>query len=219
MVLSNPFTKSSKKKKSDNNKKTESVDSPPPSPKKSPTKVPRDRELRSDRDVRPDREPRPRPDYSSRSQSKPIGSPHYSYDHNSHPLNLPPHELRRLSAISAMSDPPTPMDIDQDQVSTSAPPSSPPPAFSATNGVNGDGSPMPPPHRAPTSPPPQPQPAPQPKKPAVDAEACKAAGNKFFKAKEYDKAIKEYTKGKNTYFGQHDAYSRIWRQKTFRGRG
>ena len=28
-----------------------------------------------------------------------------------------------------------------------------------------------------------------------DAEACKAAGNKFFKAKDYDRAIKEYTKG------------------------
>ncbi|KAI9717757.1 MAG: hypothetical protein M1812_004486 [Candelaria pacifica] len=194
MVLSNPFTKSSKKKKSDNTKKKESVESPPPSPKKSPTKVPRDREFRSEREVRPDREPRPRPDYSSRSHSRPTGPPHYSYDHNSHPLNLPPHELRRLSAISAMSDPPTPMDIDQDQGSTSAPPSSPPPAFSATNGVNGDGSPMPPPHRTPTSPPPQSQPSQQPKKPEVDAEACKAAGNKFFKAKEYDKAIKEYTK-------------------------
>jgi len=64
------------------------------------------------------------------------------------------------------------------------------------NGLNDDGSPIPPPHKVPTSPPPQPQPQ-LPPKPTVDAEACKAAGNKFFKAKDYDKAIKEYTKGRN----------------------
>lgn len=52
---------------------------------------------------------------------------------------------------------------------------------------NGDNAaPPPPPHRTPTSPPP------------VDAEACKAAGNKFFKAKDYTKAIQEYTKGMST---------------------
>lgn len=199
MVLSNPFSKSSKKKKADNSTRNESLDSPPPSPpKKSPTKTPRDRDFRSDKNnFKPDREPRPRPDFSNRGHSRPIGSTHYSYDQNSHPLNLPPHELRRLSAISTMSDPPTPMDVDQDNGSSSAPPSSPPPAFSATNGVNGDGSPMPPPHRTPASPPPQqPQQPQQPRKPEVDAEACKATGNKFFKAKEYDKAIKEYTKGR-----------------------
>lgn len=31
--------------------------------------------------------------------------------------------------------------------------------------------------------------------PPVDAEACKALGNKFFKTKQYEKAIEEYTKG------------------------
>lgn len=50
---------------------------------------------------------------------------------------------------------------------------------------NGDGAPAPPPHRTPASPPP----------PTEDAEAFKAAGNKYFKAKDYDKAIQEYTKG------------------------
>jgi len=34
-----------------------------------------------------------------------------------------------------------------------------------------------------------------PSKPTVDAEACKTSGNKFFKAKEYDKAVREYSKG------------------------
>ncbi|KAI9872777.1 MAG: hypothetical protein M1830_001207 [Pleopsidium flavum] len=192
MVLPNLFTRSSpKKKKSDNDKEdpAQNTDSPPPSPtKKSPTKSTRDRESR------------PASPHSSRSfYSKTSNSPRYTYDRSSHPLNLPPHELRRLSALSAMSDPPTPMEIDQDEDGpASSLPSSPPPAmspgpFTGTNGVNGvngannDGSPVPPPHKTPTSPPPQP-------KPTVDAEACKAAGNKFFKAKDYDKAIKEYSK-------------------------
>lgn len=33
-----------------------------------------------------------------------------------------------------------------------------------------------------------------PQPPSVDAEACKEAGNKFYKAKQYDQAIEEYTK-------------------------
>lgn len=49
-----------------------------------------------------------------------------------------------------------------------------------TNGTDEGKSPTPPPHRP---------------QPTVDAEACKAAGNKFFKAKDYKKAIAEYTKG------------------------
>ncbi|KAI9770146.1 MAG: hypothetical protein M1840_003596 [Geoglossum simile] len=53
-----------------------------------------------------------------------------------------------------------------------------------TGNANGDGKPVPPPHRTQASPSP----------PLVDAEAFKAAGNKFFKAKDYEKAIVEYTK-------------------------
>ncbi|KAL1297002.1 hypothetical protein AAFC00_004597 [Neodothiora populina] len=49
--------------------------------------------------------------------------------------------------------------------------------------TNGAAAPPPPPHGS--SPPPQ---------PSVDAEAYKAAGNKFFKAREYEKAVQEYTK-------------------------
>lgn len=52
--------------------------------------------------------------------------------------------------------------------------------------MNGDDSPVPPPHKAPSPPP----------KPAHDPEACKATGNKYFKAKDYSRAIEEYSKGK-----------------------
>lgn len=115
--------------------------------------------------------------------------------------------------MSAMEDQPTPMDIDGD-LTSSPPPMSPAnananaekvPKQNGTNGTmtpNGEeeAAPRPPPHRVPTSPPTQQAPAPEPvpaapEKPAVDAEACKITGNKFFKAKEYEKAIKEYSKG------------------------
>ncbi|KEQ96206.1 hypothetical protein AUEXF2481DRAFT_64813 [Aureobasidium subglaciale EXF-2481] len=49
---------------------------------------------------------------------------------------------------------------------------------------NGDAAPAPPPHKTPTTPPPS----------TEDAEAFKAAGNKYFKAGDYTKAIQEYTK-------------------------
>jgi DnaJ family protein C protein 7 len=51
--------------------------------------------------------------------------------------------------------------------------------------MNGNDSPIPPPHKV----------ASPPRKPAFDPEACKATGNKYFKAKDYAKAIAEYTKG------------------------
>lgn len=79
---------------------------------------------------------------------------------------------------------------DPDRMQTSSP--TPQPSAPATPGANGlnspiqeDRPPAPPIHRVPTNPPP----------PPVDAEACKAAGNKFFKAREYDRAIEEYSKG------------------------
>lgn len=230
MVLPNLFTRPSAKKKKDqpntsndkedlaSNKTT--FDSPPPSPtKKSPTKSTRDKD--SSRPASPRSS-------SSRSYSKPSSSSNsarYAYDRSSHPLNLPPHELRRLSALSAMSDPSTPMEMDQDEEGpASSLPSSPPPAMSpgpvsgvnganGVNGLNDDGSPIPPPHKVPTSPPPQPQlqpPPPPPPKPTVDAEACKAAGNKFFKAKDYDKAIKEYSKGWNNSLRHGSLVWQLW---------
>jgi len=123
-------------------------------------------------------------------------------DPDSHPLNLPPDELRRLSAAMAKDQARQSMSMDvdskpeadmTDETSQPAAPSqSAPGAFpdntnGDTNGVNGhdedEKSPTPPPHRV--------QPTPK-----VDPEACKAAGNKFFKAKDYERAIAEYSKGK-----------------------
>ncbi|KAF2139534.1 uncharacterized protein K452DRAFT_327997 [Aplosporella prunicola CBS 121167] len=179
MVLQGIFTKTSKKK---TNHEAE-----PASPNRSPThhhsprhsasstSLPERRSKPSAKDHRSERHRRP----DSSSPSKKSFSRSSTFDRNTHPLNLPPEERRRLSVLSAMSDqqqpPSSPMDAD-----------SPAPANGSAE-TNGDkAAPPPPPHRTPTSPPPQAD--------AVDPEACKAAGNKFFKAKEYDKAIKEYTK-------------------------
>ena len=85
--------------------------------------------------------------------------------------NTTPMDLDDAPAVNGSSQPPTP--------SHEAPGAFP---DEATNGVSDsdEKSPTPPPH-----------------KPQVDPEACKAAGNKFFKAKDYDRAIEEYTKGMN----------------------
>ncbi|PVH94658.1 TPR-like protein [Periconia macrospinosa] len=163
--------------------------SPEKKSQKSPHKV-KDRERRSG-------------SYSSTKRSS-------KYDRDSHPLNLPPDELRRLSssAMSAMADQ-QPMDIDRDSTASPTPaPSSPaaaqiPNPLSKPNGTNGeDSKPAPPPHRYTTSPPPQsanyaatPEDASPPAQPpTIDAEEYKAAGNKFFKIKDYPAAIKEYSK-------------------------
>ncbi|KAI1188697.1 hypothetical protein F5B17DRAFT_255926 [Nemania serpens] len=133
-------------------------------------------------------------------------------DLNTHPLNLPPDEIKRLSALSAMSDRNSfdKMDVDKENAaqpsssssshpsSSARPPSSPPPpqpqkSFSVpinspTNGAkpeaNGEG-PAPPPHRSnPSSPVPS---------DAEQAENYKSLGNKSFKERQYKKAIKEYS--------------------------
>ncbi len=96
------------------------------------------------------------------------------------------------------------MDIDSEGLNGAAPTSPPPQtnipgAFESpkSNGtpaavaasLNGEG-PVPPPHKSnPTSPAASAPPT------AEEAEAFKASGNKFYKAKEYKKAIEEYTKG------------------------
>lgn len=116
-----------------------------------------------------------------------------------HPLNYHPDDPRRLSALSAMSSPKEEggAPVHADPMETTPAPETPG-AFPQANGVNGehvdeqDAKPVPPPHRTPTSPPPEPE------TPAVDAEACKAAGNKFYKAKQYEQAIAEYSKGEPT---------------------
>ncbi|KAI2630777.1 hypothetical protein GGR54DRAFT_169544 [Hypoxylon sp. NC1633] len=134
-------------------------------------------------------------------------------DTNTHPLNLPPDEIKRLSAQYNMSSRSSldKMDVDKDtpasaSTATATPtPSSPRPVpvqtqasftvpvnSTSTNGVKNDEKddtdgpvPAPPPHRSnPSSPVPTDSEA---------AEAHKADGNKFFKQRDYARAIAEYT--------------------------
>ncbi|KAF2197881.1 TPR-like protein [Delitschia confertaspora ATCC 74209] len=204
MVLPSLFNKSSKKSKPhDSHSKDQPASpsinpgsssqpqgTPPSSPeKKSFHKFQKDRQRRSS-------------SYSSKRSSR--------YDRDSHPLNLPPDELRRLSATMTDQATPQPMDLDSSPAPSSPAAAQAPGAFPKTNGTNNaeqDSSapqpqgPAPPLHRYATSPPPQNQnnvppkaPSPPPQPPTITAEEYKAAGNKFFKAKEYNMAIKEYSK-------------------------
>ncbi|KAH4345883.1 hypothetical protein HBH98_117050 [Parastagonospora nodorum] len=206
MVLPSLFTKSSKKSKSHTvpnlappkPASSSNPGTPPLSPDKTSHSRVKDRERTSSRRSS---------SYSSRRSSK--------YDDDSHPLNLPPEQRKRFSAMSQMADQPSPqpMDIDRDASSSPAPAPSSPAAAQApkANGVNGNGNgnahddsrPAPPPHRYTTSPPPQgtnyaatPEAAATPPAeiPTIDAEEYKAAGNKFFKIKDYPAAIKEYSR-------------------------
>lgn len=203
MNLPSLFSKSSKKSKPTNavpnlapgsSSQRSNQGTPPSSPDKKSYHRVKDRER--------DKERRSS-SYSSKRSSR--------HDRDSHPLNLPPDELRRLSsAMAQMNDQPTPQPMDIDREFTSSPaPSSPattpaPPAIPKTNGTNGEqeSKPAPPPHRYTTSPPPQsatyaatPEDANVPvQPPTINAEEYKAAGNKFFKIKDYPQAIKEYSK-------------------------
>ncbi len=154
----------------------------------------------------------PRTSSNSKSFSRSTTSRRRPSD-SEHPLNFHPDDPRRWSALSAtMSSSSSPshesgggVSLGLEMMETSPAPETPG-AFpmSGTNGMNGghdreaegDGEgeeqqPVPPPHMTPASP----VAAQQPAKPAVDAEACKAQGNKFYKAQQYDKAVEEYTKG------------------------
>ncbi|KAI1646106.1 uncharacterized protein F4817DRAFT_341207 [Daldinia loculata] len=121
-------------------------------------------------------------------------------DTDIHPLNLPPEELKRLSAQYNMNSRNSVDKMDLDKDTPAVPPTSPPPLqtqsftipvnSSPTNGVKKDANdeaegPAPPPHRSnPSSPVPT---------DAEAAEAHKADGNRFFKQKDYARAIAEYT--------------------------
>jgi DnaJ family protein C protein 7 len=181
----------------------------PRSPDSSPEKrvaspVPSSKRSSHDRDRSAHSKSSLSPTKSNRSSAQ--YSQHTRYDPESHPLNLPP-ELRRLSALSAMATNEYPSkEVDMDRQQTSSPPaavsSSAPTTPSANGHVNSPFAPEVPPHRVPTGPSPvvqtpvQKSQAPPPEsKPQIDSEAHKAAGNKFFKAKEYAKAIEEYSKG------------------------
>ncbi|KAM5369266.1 hypothetical protein ACJZ2D_009087 [Fusarium nematophilum] len=115
------------------------------------------------------------------------------YEPDTHPLNLPPEERKRLSALAAAMNGNS-MDIDREPVNgarATTPPTPNPSAqtnFSVPiqNGTSHDGAPPPPPHKSNPS-----SPTPTPKE---DAESYKAAGNRFFKDKNYFKAIEQYSK-------------------------
>lgn len=154
-----------------------------------------------------DKDKRPKSLRSSKSFHRSANSRKGSDDPDEHPLNLHPDDPRRLSALSAMSSPPAQENggMGGESMETTPAPEAPG-AFPQTNGVtngeqhdgeSGEGGedgeagagPEVPPHRSP--PPPQ-----QEEKPKVDPEACKAAGNKLYKAGQYARAIDEYSKGK-----------------------
>jgi DnaJ family protein C protein 7 len=117
---------------------------------------------------------------------------------DSHPLNLPPEELRRLSALRTANMASPREEISEPMQESTPAPQQAPGAFPQANGngANGDhteeSGPAPPPHKSASNSPPSNSP---PQSPVVDAAQCKEAGNKFFKAQQYDKAIEEYTKG------------------------
>ncbi|TDZ51807.1 DnaJ-like protein subfamily C member 7-like protein [Colletotrichum trifolii] len=167
---------------------------PTKSPTKSPTKkysppAPASPGLRETKSSRTSRTFGRHPtDPGSRRSSK--------IDFDTHPLNLAPEErAKRLSAMSGRNSPGA-MDVDRDSnAAPSSPAAAPQPSAQASfsvpipNGintnVNGD-APPPPPHKSnPSSPVPTTE---------DEAESYKAAGNKFFKEKDYKNAIIQYSK-------------------------
>lgn len=176
-------------------KKTTPTSTPPQSPTEQATTSEKDKKSKGyfvrEREKEKSRPKSPRASKSFGGRTK---SNNHSFDE--HPLNLP-EDLRRLSALSAMSSPPQQNgDLLSGPMETTPAPEMPG-AFVMPNGAGGDTSgsenegdgPAPPLHRTPTSP------APEPELPPVDPEECKAAGNKLYKAGQYNKAIEEYTKG------------------------
>ncbi|KAF2149937.1 small glutamine-rich tetratricopeptide repeat-containing protein A [Myriangium duriaei CBS 260.36] len=129
----------------------------------------------------------------SQSHSFPATSPRSSRrsptkSRSEHPLNLHPDELRALSYSRSASHYAS-MGSEAEQNGASAPtsPVNGTATGPQTNGVNGekhDEAPAPPPHKE----------SPKDEAAPVDAEAFKAAGNKFFKERAWQKAIDEYTK-------------------------
>ncbi|KAK8055984.1 small glutamine-rich tetratricopeptide repeat-containing protein A [Apiospora rasikravindrae] len=166
--------------------------------------------VRSASPTQKDLPPVPPPSSARSRNTRSFGSSSFSSrrnktDPNTHPLNLHPDEYKRLSALSAMSDRSSFDKMDVDREASAAPPSSPPAAKpqpapkkkvtvpisipSNTNGTKeptNDEGPAPPPHRSnPSSPVPTTE---------DEAESYKAAGNKFFKERDYRNAIIQYSR-------------------------
>ncbi|KAI1502683.1 hypothetical protein F5X99DRAFT_149229 [Biscogniauxia marginata] len=149
-------------------------------------------------------------------------SKHDKHDPDTHPLNLHPDEIKRLSALSAMSNRSSFDKMDVDKENSPAPPSSPPPpqqqaSFSVpiTSTPNGtkshanasaDANANPPAPSTPNAASNEEGPAPPPHRsnPSSpvhsdrdEAEGHKSIGNKFFKERQYANAIKSYTNAVN----------------------
>jgi len=187
MVLNKLLNKSSKKHRLDS-ANDNSPKSPLSSPEKRPPASPSAARSSLDREKRPSLSPTKATNRSSKRYDKD------KKDRDSHPLNLPP-ELRRLSALSAMS---ANSDSTHDQQASSPATQSSAPTSPSTIYVNSpfapDDRPPVPPHRVPTSPPPT-SPSPGSNMAPANAEAFKVAGNNFFKSQNYAKAAEEYSKG------------------------
>lgn len=119
----------------------------------------------------------------------------HKYEPDTHPLNLPPEERKRLSALAAAMNGNS-MDVDSEPVNGAR--STTPPNQKANAQANfsvpipngsshDDGAPPPPPHKS--------NPGSPTITPEEDAESYKNAGNRFFKDKNYHKAIEQYSKG------------------------
>lgn len=186
---------------------------PSPSSSRSPSKKstrpasPAQREQTKSRNSRPSAR-------QSSEQGSSSSSRRNKIEINTHPLNLPPEERKRLSAQYNMGSRSSLDKMDLDKDTPAPPPSSPPPAQQQasftlpvnsppTNGVKkGSGeeegdepAPPPPAHRSnPSSPVPS---------DAEAAEAHKADGNKFFKQRDFSRAIAEYTSGMLTITSHH----------------
>lgn len=196
--------------------------SQPPSPTKSPAKSSGSRSPTKKaaaphrpasptlRESKPQSSPRSSRPFARHTTDPGLSSRRKKIDPDTHPLNLPPEERKRLSQLSAMSARNS-MDVDKEPVN-GANPSSPSPqpqrpanppshtnsftvpvtngteaAAATTNGVADGAGPAPPPHRT--------QPSSPVQTDAEQAESFKNEGNKFFKAGDYTHAIEFYTKG------------------------
>ncbi|KAG8534132.1 uncharacterized protein KY384_000976 [Bacidia gigantensis] len=116
------------------------------------------------------------PDLSKRSRSR---RPSYeSTSSDIHPLNLPPAERERRRSAMSTTDESADMSSPNENATSEANRS---PEYSH---ANGEKSPTPPPHKMSFSKP----------KPDLDPEACKASGNKYFKARDFTRAVQEYSK-------------------------
>ncbi|KAK4242419.1 hypothetical protein C8A03DRAFT_40234 [Achaetomium macrosporum] len=241
------FSKISSKKPNTAEEEDESTgfhESQPPSPTKSPTKSSTSRspskKASSQRPTSPtSRDSKPQSPRSSR----PLGrhatiaglSRRKKVDPDTHPLNLPPEERRRLSELAAMSARDrNSMDVDKEPVNGATPSSPPqqppqqphpqkqrhsnPPSHTNSftmpvpNGVDASASTNGAADEAVPPPPPHRSQRSSPvQTDAEQAESFKNEGNKFFKAGDYTHAIEFYTKAvvlqpnSSTYLGNRAA--------------